>query len=78
MFAFLDDLNFFCDINQAEHDLRSFKVQQKISGCFGSDPGTVVYARISGYLGALRKQGRGLLAGLEAVVAGQLLAPQFA
>jgi transposase len=76
--AFLDDLTIPFDNNQAERDLRSFKVQQKVSGCFRSDPGAVAYARIRGYLATLRKQGRALLAALEAVFAGQPLAPEFA
>jgi transposase len=76
--AFLDDLAIPFDNNQAERDLRSFKVQQKISGCFRSDPGAVAYARLRGYLATLRKQGRALLAALEAVFTGQPLAPEFA
>jgi transposase len=76
--AFLDDLTVPFDNNQAERDLRSFKVQQKISGCFRSDPGAVAYARIRGYLATLRKQGRALLAALQTVFAGQPLAPEFA
>jgi transposase len=76
--AFLGDLTIPFDNNQAERDLRSFKVQQKISGCFRSDPGAVAYARIRGYLATMRKQGRALLAALETVFAGQPLAPEFA
>lgn len=76
--AFLADLTIPFDNNQAERDLRGFKVQQKISGCFRSDPGAVAYARIRGYLATLRKQGRALLAALETVFAGQPLAPEFA
>lgn len=76
--AFLDNLTIPFDNNQAERDLRSFKVQQKISGCFRSDPGAVAYARIRGYLACLRKQGRALLAALETVFAGQPLYPEFA
>jgi transposase len=76
--AFLDDLTIPFDNNQAERDLRSFKVQQKISGCFRSEAGAIAYARIRAYLATLRKQGRALLAALEAVFAGQPLAPEFA
>jgi transposase len=76
--AFLDDLTIPFDNNQAERDLRSFKVQQKISGCFRSDPGAVAYARIRGYLATMRKQGRALLAALETVFTGHPLAPEFA
>ena len=76
--AFLDDLTIPFDNNQAERDLRSFKVQQKIAGCFRSEPGAVAYARLRGYLATLRKQGRALLAALETVFAGQPLSPEFA
>jgi transposase len=76
--AFLDDLAIPFDNNQAERDLRMLKVQQKISGCFRSDPGALAYARIRGYLASLRKQGRALLAALETVFTGQPLAPEFA
>ncbi len=76
--AFLDDLTIPFDNNQAERDLRSFKVQQKISGCFRSDPGALAYARIRGYLATMRKQGRALLAALKTVFTGHPLAPEFA
>jgi transposase len=75
--AFLDDLNIPFDNNQAERDLRSFKVQQKISGCFRSDTGAVAYARIRGYLATLRKQGHALLAAVETIFAGHPLYPEF-
>ena len=43
--AFLDDLTIPFDNNQAERDLRGLKIQQKVSGCFRSDPGAEAYAR---------------------------------
>jgi transposase len=73
--AFLDDLTVPFDNNQAERDLRSFKVQQQISGCFRSEPGALAYARIRGYLASLRKQGRALLAALQTVFTGRPLIP---
>jgi transposase len=76
--AFLDDLTIPFDNNQAERDLRGLKVQQKVSGCFRSEPGAEAFARIRGYLATLRKQGRALLAALDAVFAGQPLYPEFA
>jgi hypothetical protein len=36
------------------------------------------FARIRGYLATLRKQGRALLAALDAIFAGQPLYPEFA
>jgi transposase len=76
--AFLDDLTIPFDNNQAERDLRTLKVQQKVSGCFRSDAGAAAFARLRGYLSTLRKQGRALLVALETVFAGRPLSPEFA
>lgn len=76
--AFLDDLAIPFDNNQAERDLRGFKVHQKVSNGFRSDMGAEAFARIRGYLATLRKQGYALLAALETVVAGRPLYPAFA
>ncbi|MEO7002085.1 MAG: transposase [Ktedonobacterales bacterium] len=42
--AFLDDLTTPFGNNQAERDLRGFKVQQNVSGCFCSDAGADAFA----------------------------------
>jgi transposase len=76
--AFLDDLAIPFDNNQAERDLRGFKVHQKVSNGFRSDTGAAAFARIRGYLATLRKQGQALLAALETVVVGRPLYPTFA
>jgi len=76
--AFLDDLTVPFDNNQAERDLRTLKVQQKVSGCFRSVPGATAFARLRGYLSTLRKQRHGLFATLQTVFAGQPLYPEFA
>lgn len=76
--AFLDDLAIPFDNNQAERDLRPLKMQQKVSGCFRSDPGAEVFARLRTYLATLRKQGQPLLAALQTVFAGQPLYPALA
>ncbi len=73
--AFLDDLTIPFDNNQAERDLRTLKVQQKVSGCFRSDPGAEAFARLRGYLATLRKQGQPLFAALQTVFAGHPLYP---
>jgi transposase len=75
--AFLDDLTIPFDNNQAERDLRSLKLHQKVSGCFRSDPGADAFASLRGYLATLRKQGQALLAALQTVFAGQPFYPAF-
>ena len=75
--AFLDDLTIPFDNNQAERDLRTLKMQQKVSGCFRSDPGADAFARLRSYLATLRKQGQPLLAALQSVFAGRPLYPSW-
>jgi transposase len=75
--AFLEDLTIPFDNNQAERDLRTLKVQQKVSGCFRSEAGAEAFMRLSSYLSTLRKQGHLLLDALRTVFAGQLLYPAF-
>jgi transposase len=75
--AFLDDLTIPFDNNQAERDLRTLKMQQKVSGCFRSDPGADAFARLRSYLATLRKQGQPLLAALQTVFSGRPLYPSW-
>ena len=75
--AFLADLTIPFDNNQAERDLRTLKMQQKVSGCFRSDPGADAFARLRSYFATLRKQGQPLLAALQSVFAGRPLYPAW-
>jgi transposase-like protein len=76
--AFLDDLTIPFDNNQAERDVRMFKVQQKVSGGFRSQEGADAFARLRSYVSTLRKQGGRLLDALRSTFAGPLLYPAFA
>lgn len=56
--------------NQAERDLRPVKVKQRVSGCFRSESGAGVYARISGFVSTMRKNGRNVVDELANVLSG--------
>jgi transposase len=73
--AFLHDLTIPFDNNQAERDRRTLKMQQKVSGCFRSDPGADAFARLRGYLATMRKQDQPLFAALQTVFTGRPLYP---
>lgn len=56
--------------NQAERDLRPVKVKQRVSGCFRTESGAGVYARISGFVSTIRKNGRNVVDELASVLSG--------
>lgn len=57
--------------NQAERDLRPAKVKQKVSGCFRTQTGAAVYARLQATVATLRKQGLNVFASLHDLFLGK-------
>ncbi len=68
-FALVDGVPF--TNNQAERDLRPAKVKQKVSGCFRTDQGARVYARLQALISTCRKQERNVFATLRSLFAHQ-------
>jgi len=57
--------------NQAKRDLRLAKVKQKVSGCFRTDHGAAVYARLQAVISTCCKQGRNVFVMLRNLFAHQ-------
>ncbi len=57
--------------NQAERDLRPAKVKQKVSGCFRTNHGAKVYARLQAVISTCRKQERNVFVMLRSLFAHQ-------
>jgi transposase len=64
------------DNNQAERDLRMIKTKQKISGCFRSQDGAMIFCRIRSYLSTLKKNQMNILNGIQdAIIGNPLFSP---
>lgn len=72
---FMDDPDTPFTNNQGENDLRMTKVQQKISGCFRSFEGALIFCRIRSYLSTCRKHGVRIPDALDILFKGDM--PEF-
>ncbi len=68
---FMNDPEVPFDNNLAERDLRMSKVWLKISGGFRSEGGSLAFDRIRSYIATAIKQGKSVLAAIQAAVSGQ-------
>lgn len=65
------------DNNLAEQDIRMMKVRQKISGCFRTQEGAIIFCRLRSYVSTMRKQGMHLLTALQHLFLGSPLLPSL-
>ena len=68
---FANDFSISFDNNQAERDIRMFKVKQKVSGCFRTKAGADTFATIMSYVGTANKHGINAYVAIKGALAGQ-------
>lgn len=65
-FAFLSDFSVPYDNNASERGIRKIKVKQKVSGCFRTDDGADIFAKIHSIAETAKKNG---ISKFEAILA---------
>jgi len=69
---FLTDFRAPFTNNNAERCCRAVKCKQKVSGCFRSDEGAIVFARILSLIITLKKQNKNIYTGIRDVFSGKI------
>lgn len=75
--AFLFDFRIPFTNNQGEQDIRMLKVQQKISGCFRTQKGAEIFARVRSYISTVRKQGLNVFETVTKALSGNPFVPNL-
>lgn len=67
---FMYDFDVPFDNNIAEASIRMPKLHQKISGCFRTEEGADMFARIRSFIGTAKKKGKNIMEGIRATLDG--------